>query len=83
MRMACFPAMKSVVWFDVNFQGGVDERQLWKPHSPRFIHDAGAVILLEAPRAGKTHPEIILARQGRHPCRAAKSSVMMLAEENA
>ena len=61
MRLAHFPAMKTLEQFDFAFQPSIDERQIRELQTLRFIHEASNVILLGPPGVGKTHLAIALA----------------------
>jgi DNA replication protein DnaC len=61
MRMAGFPAAKTLSQFDFAFQPSIDERQVRELATLRFVSEVSNVILLGPPGVGKTHLAIALA----------------------
>jgi DNA replication protein DnaC len=61
MRLAGFPAVKTLAQFDFSFQPSIDERQVRELATLRFVSEANNVILLGPPGVGKTHLAIGLA----------------------
>jgi len=61
MRLAGFPAVKTLSQFDFAFQPSIDERQVRELSTLRFVSEANNVILLGPPGVGKTHLAIGLA----------------------
>lgn len=61
MRLAHFPALKTLEQFDFGFQPSIDERQIRELQTLRFVHETSNVILLGPPGVGKTHLAIALA----------------------
>lgn len=61
MRLAGFPAVKTLSGFDFSFQPSVDERVVRELATLRFVSEASNVILLGPPGVGKTHLATALA----------------------
>ncbi len=69
MRLAGFPAAKTLSQFDFAFQPSLDERQIRELATLRFVSEASNIIFLGPPGVGKTHLAIglaVAAIQGGH-----------------
>lgn len=63
LRLARFPARKSIEDFDFTFQPSVDKAQVRELATLRFVHNAENVILLGPAGVGKTHLAISLGQE--------------------
>ncbi|MBI4443177.1 MAG: ATP-binding protein [Acidobacteria bacterium] len=63
LQLAHLPFVKTFEQFDFHFQHSINEWQIWRLCSLRFIHEASKVILLGPPGVGKTHLSVALAEE--------------------
>src|SRR6202142_24090 len=61
LQLAHLPYVKTFDQFDFGFQPSIDEKQIRKLRTLRFVHEASNVILLGPPGVGKTHLSVALA----------------------